>query len=163
MGQVQNGYPYMKSRSSSQKKKQRRGVQIPQIGKFSARKNFCQSPSTTKIKPTNYFLRCIIGVNLYCRVVIVTKIRPGENLTDEIFYQRKFPIYGSLQTTSLCYSIAKPALYVLLAFNKVEKPNMKISILFIFFLSSSSSHIIYGICECYTQQAIALLMEIIPT
>ena len=54
-------------------------------------KNFCWSPSTTKIKPTKYFLRRVNGVFLYCRVVIVTKIKLGENLTDEMFYQQKIP------------------------------------------------------------------------
>ena len=45
----------------------------------------------TKIKPMKYFLRRINGVSLYCRVVIATKIKPRENLTDEIFYRRKIP------------------------------------------------------------------------
>ena len=45
-----------------------------------------------KIKPTNNFLqRSINGVSLYCRVVIVTKIKPCENLTDKVFYRRKIP------------------------------------------------------------------------
>ena len=52
-------------------------------------KKFQPSPSTTKIKPTKHFFRHINGVSLYSRVVIVTKIKPGENLTDEIFYHRK--------------------------------------------------------------------------
>ena len=68
---------------------------IPQIGKFSSRKNFRPSHSTTKITPTKYFLRRINGISLYCCVVIATKIKPGENLTDEIFAAKKFPIYGN--------------------------------------------------------------------
>ena len=48
-------------------------------------KKFLAITSMTKIKPAKYFLRRINGVNLYCRVVIVTKIKPGENLIDEIF------------------------------------------------------------------------------
>ena len=63
----------------------------PQIGKFSPRKKFRRSPSTTEIKPTKYFLPHINGVSLYCLVVIATKIKPGENLTDEIFFRRKIP------------------------------------------------------------------------
>ena len=61
------------------------------MGKFLLRKNCRQSPSTTKIKKTKYFLRRIIGVSLYCRVVITTKIKPGEDLTEEIFHRRKIP------------------------------------------------------------------------
>ena len=55
--------------------------------------NFRQSSSTTKIKPMKQFLQRINGVSLYYRVVIATKIKPRENLTDEIFYQQ-FPDYG---------------------------------------------------------------------
>ena len=55
------------------------------------REIFCQSPSKTRIKPAKYFRRCINGVRLYGQVVIVTKIKPGENLTDQIFYQPKIP------------------------------------------------------------------------
>ena len=60
-------------------------------------KPFPRLPSTTKIKPTEYFLTC--GVSLYCGVVIEMKIKPGRNLTNEIFTNEKFPIYGIL---SLC-------------------------------------------------------------
>ena len=66
-------------------------LQVLQIGKFSLRKNFHRSPSTTKIKEANYFLGQINGVSLFRRVVIATKIKPGKNLTAEIFYQRKIP------------------------------------------------------------------------
>ena len=58
-----------------------------------------------------------------------------------------------IQTTSLCYSIAKPTLKGPLTLNKVQKTKHEISVLFIFpFLRSSSpSH------TCVT---IALLMEV---
>ena len=52
-------------------------------------KNFRRSPSTMKIKPMKYFSRCINRVHLYCQVVIATKIKPGKNLTNEIFYLQK--------------------------------------------------------------------------
>ena len=45
----------------------------------------------TKIRPLKYFLPRLNGVSLYCRVVIATKIKPGENLTG-----KKFSIYGIL-------------------------------------------------------------------
>ena len=54
-------------------------------------KKFCHSPSTLKINPTKYFLQHINGEILYCRAVIVLKIKLGKNLTDEIFYCRKIP------------------------------------------------------------------------
>ena len=38
-----------------------------------------------------YFLQHINGVSIYSRVFIATKTKPGENLTGEIFYQRKIP------------------------------------------------------------------------
>ena len=50
----------------------------------------------TKVKPMKCFLQRINGVGLYCRVIIVTKIKPRENLTDKIFYQGKFPNYGNI-------------------------------------------------------------------
>ena len=60
-------------------------------GNFRSKKFFSRSPSTTKIKLTKYFLPCINGISLYCRVVIATKIKPGKNLADELFYRRKIP------------------------------------------------------------------------
>ena len=64
---------------------------VPQIGKFSLWKNFRRPPSTPKItcRSAKYFLLHINGVSLYCRVVVATKIKPGKNFSDEIFYQRK--------------------------------------------------------------------------
>ena len=44
-----------------------------------------------KIKLTKYFLWRINGVSLYCQVVIATKTKPGNNLTDEIFHWQKIP------------------------------------------------------------------------
>ena len=44
-----------------------------------------------KIKPAKYFLWHIDGVSIYCHVIIVTKIKPGKNLTSKIFYQQKIP------------------------------------------------------------------------
>ena len=35
-------------------------------------------------------------------MVIATKIMPGENLNDEIFYQQKFPIYGICEYMYVC-------------------------------------------------------------
>ena len=52
-------------------------------------KIFRRPPSTTEIKLVKYFLRRINGTSLCCRVVIVIKIKPGKNLTDEIFYRPK--------------------------------------------------------------------------
>ena len=52
-------------------------------------KKFRRLPLMRIIKLTKYFLRCINGVSLYGRVAITTKIKPGENLTDKIFYRRK--------------------------------------------------------------------------
>ena len=69
---------------------------------FVSKKNFRQSHSTTKIKPTKYFHRRINGLSLYCRVVLATKIKPGENLTDEMFYRRKVPDLRYIEI--LCYS-----------------------------------------------------------
>ena len=54
-------------------------------------KNFRRSPSTMKIKQTKYFLPWINWVSLYCQVIIATKIKPGKNLTAEIFYRQKIP------------------------------------------------------------------------
>ena len=71
-----------------------------------------------------------------------------------------------LQTTSLGCSNAKFTLFVVLTFVKLRKPNMKISILFIFFLSPSPSCLTqkqYGVFEYKTYQMIALQMEMIPT
>ena len=51
--------------------------------------NLRWSPSTPKIKPTKYFLQCINGVSLYFWVVIATKIKPGKNLADKVFFPRK--------------------------------------------------------------------------
>ena len=48
-------------------------------------KNFGRSPSTAKIKTAKYSLWRINRVSLYCQVVILPKIKPGENLNDEIF------------------------------------------------------------------------------
>ena len=59
--------------------------------KISVTKNFCRSPSMTKIKLMKSFLWHINGVTLYCPVVIVMKIKPRKNLTAEIFYRRKIP------------------------------------------------------------------------
>ena len=59
------------------------------LGNFSCGEFFGGSPSTTKIKPTKYFLPLTYGVNLYCRVVTATKIKPGENFIDKIFYCQK--------------------------------------------------------------------------
>ena len=38
-----------------------------------------------------YFVQLINEVSVYRRVVIVTKIKAGEDLTDEIFYRGKIP------------------------------------------------------------------------
>ena len=43
----------------------------------------------TKIKQAKYFLGRINGVNLFQPVVIAKKIKSGEHLIGEIFYQRK--------------------------------------------------------------------------
>ena len=72
----------------------------------------------------------------------------------------------SLQITFLCYSNVKYTLKVPLTLIKFEKPNMRISILFIFFLSffsvlHNSKTIRY--VWIYAYQTTALLMEIIPT
>ena len=61
------------------------------IGTFSSRKDFRWPPSTSKIKPTKCFLWRINGLTLNGQVVKATRIKPGENLTDKIFYQRKIP------------------------------------------------------------------------
>ena len=58
----------------------------------------------------------------------------------------------SLQATSLWYSIAKYTLQVLLTLTKSRKPNLKVLILFIFLLRSSSSpssisKTLYGVCK----------------
>ena len=68
----------------------------------------------------------------------------------------------SLQTTFLCYSITKSTLYIPLTFLNVEKPNVKN---FLFCLSSSflvvmCNQKLYTVCEHYTHQMTALLMEI---
>ena len=76
----------------------------------------------------------------------------------------------SLQTTSLCYSIAKSTLKTPLTFSKVEKTKLE-NFDFVHLLSSSSSSSssssitqkLYGVCKYKTYQMIALLMEIIPT
>ena len=51
-----------------------------------------------------YFLRRINGVNLYGQVVIATKINPGENLTDKVFYWRKISdLHGNvMEFEDLC-------------------------------------------------------------
>ena len=60
-----------------------------------------------KIKPTEYFFLRINGVSLYCQVNIGTKIKPGGNLIDEIFYrQKKFSIYGSSKRSTTVHAIA---------------------------------------------------------
>ena len=56
-------------------------------------KKFCLSPSTTKIKPSKFFLQCINGVSLYGRVVIAPKIKPGEILQTKYFTVEKLPNY----------------------------------------------------------------------
>ena len=61
------------------------------LGNFCREIFFWQSPSTTKLKLIEYFLTEINGVRLYRVVVITTKIKPGENLTAEIFYQWNTP------------------------------------------------------------------------
>ena len=59
----------------------------------------------TKIKRTKYFHRHINGVSSYGRVVIAMKIKPGENLTDEIFYRQKIP--GTSLAASVSIAIAQ--------------------------------------------------------
>ena len=61
-------------------------------------KNFLPSSSTMKIQQVKSFLGRIHGVSLFHQVVIVMKIKPGENLTGEIFCKQKIPIYGSYQS-----------------------------------------------------------------
>ena len=68
-------------------------------------KNFPQSASTMKIKTPKYFLPRINGVSLYHRVVIAAKIKPHENLTDEIFIDEKFPNYGMTQLVAITSEI----------------------------------------------------------
>ena len=50
----------------------------------------------TKIKPAKYFLLRLNKVSLLRRVVITTKIKPCKNATGEMFYRRKFLIYGNM-------------------------------------------------------------------
>ena len=69
----------------------------------------------------------------------------------------------SLQTASPCYSIAKPTLQIPLNFNRVEKPNIKVSILLIFLLPLSFYFSVMHNSKTIQYQTIALLMEIILT
>ena len=61
------------------------------FGKFSSLINFRQYPMTTKIKNTTIFQHRIIRTKLHFRYAEATKIKQCENLTDEYFYERKFP------------------------------------------------------------------------
>ena len=58
-----------------------------------AAKKFSAITFNNEIKLTKYLLRLINGVSLYMygRVVIGTKIKPGENSTNKIFYRWKIP------------------------------------------------------------------------
>ena len=66
--------------------------------KILVRKKFSTITFNDEIKPTKYFLRCINGVSLYVQVVIMTKIKPSKNLTNDIFYRLKIPNLRYAQT-----------------------------------------------------------------
>ena len=53
--------------------------------------NFRWYPTTTKIKNTNIFQHQILRGKLHFQYAEATKIKQHEYLTDECFYERKFP------------------------------------------------------------------------
>ena len=77
--------------------------------------------------------------------------------------QSVYSVKVLLQTTSLCFSIAKSTLKVPLIFLKVEKTkcencNFVHFLPFIFFFVTHNSKL-YGVCEYYTYQTAALLLN----
>ena len=101
--------------------------------------------STIRLHFLSWFFLGIIKKYSSTRDGEGSKWPPVDKVQEQLPQKMKQRIERSLQTTSLCYCFAKSTLKPPLTLAKSNKPNMKISLLFIFFLRLSFSSLFFSI------------------